>query len=114
MKGHTSGLAHSQFQPYYKLQLDFYVFENLDLLSQAPGVWCLTHLRHASIVGRWQTVQIQNRRHITKMTSDQVLRCCSQEIWIKNNAKNNTPKVVMSLSKRLKWETPFDMKCDNE
>ena len=39
MTGHTSGLAQSQFQPYYKLHSrDFYVFENFDLLSQASGV----------------------------------------------------------------------------
>ena len=30
--------------------LDFYVFENFDMLSQAPGVWCLTHLSLASIL----------------------------------------------------------------
>ena len=45
LKGQTSGLAQSQFQP-----LDFYIFENFDLLSQAPGVSCLTHLSLASIV----------------------------------------------------------------
>ena len=35
MKGHTSGLAQSQFKPYYKLHSrDFYIFANFDLLSQ--------------------------------------------------------------------------------
>ena len=38
MKGQTYGLAHSQFQPYYKCILDVYIFENFDLLSQVPGV----------------------------------------------------------------------------
>ena len=39
MKVHTSGLAQSQFQLYYKLHSrDFYVFANFDLLSQAHGV----------------------------------------------------------------------------
>ena len=33
LKGHTSGLAQSQFR-----SLDFYIFEDFDLLSQAPGV----------------------------------------------------------------------------
>ena len=34
MKGHTSGLAQSQFRPYYKLQSRFfYIFNNFEIVA---------------------------------------------------------------------------------
>ena len=74
-------LAQSQFQPYFKLHSRFLRFRKFRLvISSTRGVMfnSFTHCLH--FVGRWQTVQIQIRRHITKVALDQVIRCCSLEI----------------------------------
>ena len=111
MKGHTSGLAQPQFQPYYKLRSEFLRFRKFRLvILSTRGVMLNSFTPCLHFVGCWQTVQIQIRLHITKVASDQVLRCCSLEILIKKKTtKNKAPTVVMSSSKRLKWETHFDM-----
>ena len=100
VKGRTSGLAQFQFQPYYKLQSrDFYVFENFDLLSQAPMVWCLTHLHIASIL--WDISKQCWSRSDATWPRWRRISFSAVEIWIKTPPKT-TPKVVMSSSKRLK------------
>ena len=111
MKGHTSELAQPQFQLYYKLRSEFLRFRKFRLVFLSTrGVMLNSFTPCLRFVGCWQIVQIQIRLHITKVASDQVLRCWSLEIWIKKkNTKNKTPTVVMSSSKRLRWETPFDM-----
>ena len=93
-------LAQSQFQQYYKLHSRFLRFRKFRLvISSTRGVMfnSFTHCLH--FVGRWQTVQIQIRRHITKLASDQVLLCCSLEIWI----KIKTPKTI---PQRWLWARP--------
>ena len=111
MKGHTSGLAQSQFHPFYKLHVRFLRLRKFRLvILNTRGVMFNSFTPCLLFVGRWQTVQIQIRLHITKVVSDQVLRCCSaRNLNKKEKHQNNTPKLVMSSSKRLRWETPFDM-----
>ena len=88
MKEHTSGLAQSQFRPYFKLHSRFLHFPKFRLdISSTRGVMFNSFKPCLRFVGRWQTVHTQIRQHITTVASDQ----------------------VMSSSKRLKWETPFDM-----
>ena len=88
MNGHTSRLAEYQFQPYYKLHSRFLHFRNfLLVISSIHGVMFNSFKTCLHFVGHWQTVQAQIRCHITTVALDQ----------------------VMSSSKRLKWETLFDM-----
>ena len=71
----------SQFQPYYMLHSRFLRFRKFQLVfSSTRGVMFLKLIYALPpFVGRWQTMQIQTRRHITKVASDRVLRCCSLE-----------------------------------
>ena len=78
MKGHTSGLAQSQFQLFYKLHSRFLRFRKFRLvISSTRGVMFNSFKPCFNFVGRWQTVQTQIRRHITTLALDQVFRCCS-------------------------------------
>ena len=82
MKGHTTGLAQSQFQPYYKLHSRFLRFRKFRLVissTRGRDVFKNSFTPCLHFVGCWQTMQIQIRRHITKVASDHVLRCCSLE-----------------------------------
>ena len=98
MKGHTSGLAQCQFQPYYKLHSRFLHFRKFRLYkSSTRGVIFTSFQPCLHFVGRWQTVQTQVRRHITTVASFQ----------------------VMSSAKRLKWGNSIrhvwvNIKCENE
>ena len=102
----------------FKRFLRFRKFRLVNSSTRGVMLNLFTHCLH--FVGHWQTVLIQIRRHITKVASDQVLRCCSLEILNKKNTtKNNTPKVVMSSSKRLKLGNSIrhvwiNIKCVNE
>ena len=93
----TSGLAQSQFQPYYKLHSRLLHFRNFRLfISSTRGVMFTSFKPCLHFVGRWQTVQTQIRCHITTGASDQ----------------------VMSSSKRLKWGNSIqhvwvNIKCEN-
>ena len=121
MKGNTSGSAQSQFQPYYKLHSRFLRFRKFRLVISSPRDVMFNSFMHClHFVGRWQTVQIQIRRHITKVVLDQVLRCCSLEIWIKKEKlqKQHTKsgyelvqKIKMGNSIRHIW---VNIKCEND
>ena len=81
IKGHTSELAQSQFQPYYKLHSRFLRFRKFRLvISSTRGVMFNSFKHCLHFVGRWQTVQTHIRRHITTLASDLVLRRCSLKI----------------------------------
>ena len=69
----TSGLAQSQFQPYYKLHSRFLHFRKFRLISSTRGVMFTSFKPCLHFVGRWQTVQTQIRRHIITVASDQVI-----------------------------------------
>ena len=57
MKGHTSGLAQSQFRPYYKLHSRFLHFQKFPLvISSTRGVMFNSFKPCLHFVGRWQTV----------------------------------------------------------
>ena len=93
MKGHTSRLAQSQFQPYFKLHSRFLRFRKFRLvISSTRGVMFTSFKPCLNFVGRWQTVQTQIRRHITTVASDQ----------------------VMSSSKSSIRHVWFNIKCENE
>ena len=65
MKGHTSGLAQSHFQPYYKFT--FSKISTCYLKHPGSDVKLIYAFLHFE--GLWQTVQIQIRRYITKVAS---------------------------------------------
>ena len=74
MKGHTSGLEQSQFQTYYKLHFRFLRFRKFRLvISSTRGLMFNSFSPCLHFVGRWQKVQFQIRRHMTKVASDQIL-----------------------------------------
>ena len=86
IKGDTSELAQSQFQPYYKLHSRFLRFRKFRLvISSTLGVMFNSFKPCLHFVGSWQTVQIHIRRHITTVASD---------LLTKNLNKKKTPKTT--------------------
>ena len=73
-KGHTFGLAQSQFRPYYKLHSRFLHFQKCRLvISSTWDVMFNSFKPCHHFLGCWQTVQTQIRRNITTVASDQVM-----------------------------------------
>ena len=89
MKGHVFDLINLSSNRITSCILDFLHFRKFRLVIPSTRGVVFTLLKPClHLVGRWQTVQTQIRRHINTVASDQ----------------------IMSSSRGLKWETPFDMK----
>ena len=111
MKGQTSGLAQSQFQPYYKMQSRFVHFRKFRLvISSTRGVIFTSFKPCPHFVGRWQTVQTQIRRHITMVALDQVMSSSKRLKWGNSNRHiwvNSVKRVIFGSQFHETLHVPF-------